>query len=67
MSLGKKIKVNGDQATVSNASIQDVVTTIVAPDQAVVGVAGYLQAASLVLAGMSLATKKHKGSYNPFA
>lgn len=54
------------EAVVSDATIGDIVTTIVSTDSAVTGVYGIVQRAGLVLAGMSAQEFRRTGSLNPF-
>lgn len=54
------------EAVVSDATIGDIVTTIISTDSAVTGVYGIAQRAALVLAGMSAQEFRRSGSINPF-
>lgn len=50
----------------SDATFMDLVTTVVDPNKALLGFGGYAQAALLVIAGMSINSKRYKNSLNPF-
>lgn len=66
--MSKKIvlSADGQSATVGEAKVQDIVTTIVSQDAAVTGMFGLAQRAGLVIAGMAVNAKRLRGTLNPF-
>lgn len=66
--MSKKIVLNaaGDAATITEAKIGDVFTTMLSTDEAVTGVYGLIQKAGLVGAGMMVNSYRLRGSFNPF-
>lgn len=65
--MSKKVTIISDnEAVIQDATIGDIVTTIVSTDSAVTGVYGIAQRAGLVLAGMVAQEYRRNGSFNPF-
>lgn len=66
--MSKKITLNaeGTEATVADAKIGDIFTTIVSTDSAVTGMYGLAQRAGLVVAGMAAQSYRVSGNINPF-
>lgn len=52
-------------ATVADAKIADVVTTLISADQTLTGMYGFVQKAALVGGGMVLQEYRRSGSLNP--
>lgn len=67
--MSKKLVLNaaGDAATVSDASVGDIVTTIFATDTAITGAYGLVQRGLLFLGGMAAQSYRREGTVNPFA
>lgn len=67
--MSKKVTLNaaGDAATVVDATIGDIFTTIISDTAAVTGMYGFAQKALLVVGGMALQNKRVGRSFNPFA
>lgn len=65
----KKIVLSADgaTATVTNATIGDIVTTAISTNEFVSGTYGLIQKAGMVLGGMALQQYRINGSINPFA
>lgn len=63
--MSKKVTVSGDNATVVEAKLMDVVTTLISSDQALTGTYGFLQKGLLVGGGMILQEYRRSGSLNP--
>lgn len=63
--MSKKVTVSGDTATVVEAKLMDVVTTLISADQALTGTYGFLQKGLLVGGGMILQEYRRSGSLNP--
>lgn len=63
--MSKKVTVSGDTATVVEAKLMDVVTTLISADQALTGTYGFLQKGLLVGGGMVLQEYRRSGSLNP--
>ncbi|UNI73408.1 membrane protein [Pseudomonas phage ER16] len=63
----KKVTLNADgtAATVADAKIGDIVTTVFSTDSAVTGMYGLVQKAGLVAAGMTVNSYRLRGSFNP--
>lgn len=66
--MSKKIVLSADgaTATVTDAVLLDVITTLVSPDSTVTGTYGLVQKIALFVGGMSVQAKRLKDSYNPF-
>lgn len=66
--MSKKIVLaaDGKTATVSDAVIGDIFSTIVSQDSAVTGIYGLAQRAGLVVAGMAVNSFRLRGTPNPF-
>lgn len=66
--MSKKIVLNagGNAATVSEATLTDMVTTLFSPDSAVTGLYKYGQLALVGAAGMMYGNKRHSGSFLNF-
>lgn len=63
--MSKKVTVSGDTATVVEAKLMDVVTTLISADQALTGTYGFLQKGLLVGGGMVFQEYRRSGSLNP--
>lgn len=65
--MSKKIVLSADgaTATVTDAVLLDVVTTLISTDSAVTGTYGLVQKIALFVGGMSVQANRLKGSYNP--
>lgn len=65
----KKIVLNaaGDAATVSEATLGDVFTTVFSTDSAVTGLYGLAQKAALVIGGMAIQNQRLGHGLNPFS
>lgn len=61
-----KLDAEGKAATVADATIGDIFTTIVSTDSAVTGIYGLGQRAALVVAGMAVNSFRLRGTPNPF-
>lgn len=63
----KKVTVNegGTAATVVDAKIGDIFSTLLSTDDALTGSYGLLQKAGLVAAGMTVNSYRLRGSFNP--
>lgn len=68
MAESKKVTLSADgaTATVADAEVGDIFTTVLDSDTAITGTYGYLQKAGLVIAGMAVQNNRVKGSWNPF-
>jgi hypothetical protein len=64
----KKVTLAADglTATVADATVGDVFTTLFSTDSAVTGLYGLGQRALCVVGGMSFQSKRMGGSFNPF-
>lgn len=60
------VDAGGTTATVEDAKIGDIFTTLISSDKAVTGTYGLVQRAGLFLGGMSVQTKRLRGTFNPF-
>jgi hypothetical protein len=67
--VSKKIVLaaDGASATVTDAEMLDIVTTLFSTNEAVTGSYGLIQRAGLFVGGMSVANKRAKGTWNPIA
>lgn len=65
--MSKKITLaaDGATATVAEAKIGDIVSTLVSSDSAVTGMYGLLQKGGLVALGMTVNAYRLRGSFNP--
>lgn len=65
--MSKKITLSADEATatVADAKIGDVFSTLISTDSAVTGVYGLAQKALLVGGGMMINSYRLRGSFNP--
>lgn len=65
--MSKKIVLaaNGGSATVADATIGDIFTTVISTDTAVTGTYGLVQKALLLVSGMSIQSKRKLGTFNP--
>lgn len=65
----KKVTLNaaGDAATVADATVGDIFTTLVSTDSAVTGMYGLAQRAGLFVAGMATQNSRLGRGINPFA
>lgn len=65
--MSKKIVLaaNGATATVANATIGDIFTTVISTDTAVTGTYGLVQKGLLLVGGMSIQSKRKLGTFNP--
>lgn len=66
--MAKILKLNaaGTDATIAEATIGDIVTSIFSSDSGVTGMYGVLQKASLAAGGVIAANKNHSGSFFNF-
>lgn len=67
--MGKKVDVSlipDKTAGVSDASLGDVITSLIDPDVALTGVEKYLQLAGTAAAGAIVMNKRHTGSFLNF-
>lgn len=66
--MSKKVVIDAaGAATVTDATVTDILTTAISTDSALTGTYGLIQRASLFVAGMSVQNKRKVGSFNPFA
>lgn len=67
--MSKKVTLNaaGDAATVADATIGDIFTTLVSTDSAVTGMYGLAQRAGLFVAGMATQNVRLDRGINPFS
>lgn len=56
---------DGATATVADATIGDIFTTVISTDTAVTGMYGLAQRALLVVGGMAIQSKRKLGTFNP--
>ena len=65
--MSKKIVLaaNKATATVADATIGDIFTSVISTDTAVTGTYGLVQRGLLLVAGMSIQSKRKLGTYNP--
>lgn len=65
--MSKKIVLaaDGNTATVGDADIADIFTTLVSTDSYVTGTYGLVQRGLLVVAGMSIQSKRKLDTFNP--
>lgn len=65
--MSKKIVLaaNGATATVADATIGDIFTTVISTDTAVTGTYGLVQKGLLLVGGMSIQSKRKLGTFNP--
>lgn len=66
--MSKKVTLSADglTATVANATIGDILTTVISTDPAVTGIYGLGQRAGLLIGGMAINSFRLRGSPNPF-
>lgn len=66
--MSKLITLNADEktATVADAEIGDIFTTILSDTKAVTGAYGLIQKAGLVMGGMTINSFRLRRSFNPF-
>lgn len=66
--MSKKITLSADgaSATVADATLSDIGTTLISTDSVVTGAYGLLQKGLLVVAGMGVQNYRLTGSINPF-
>lgn len=66
--MSKKVTLSADglTATVVDATIGDILTTVVSTDSAVTGIYGLGQRAGLLIGGMAINSFRLRGSPNPF-
>jgi len=64
----KKITLNaaGDAATIADATMGDIFSTVLSSDSAVTGMYGLAQKAGLVVAGMVVQNQRLGNGFNPF-
>lgn len=69
MSVSKKVTlaVDGLTATVVDATLTDVVTTIISTNESITGIYGFVQKLGLVGIGMVVQNKRLGGGFNPFS
>jgi len=67
MAASKKITLSadGNSATVADASITDVLTTVISQDTVLTGTYGLVQKGLLFVGGMAVQNKRVNGSFNP--
>lgn len=67
--MSKKVTLNaaGDAATVADAGLLDVVTTVFSTNEALTGTYALVQKAALFVGGMAVQSKRVNGSFNPFS
>jgi serine/threonine protein phosphatase PrpC len=58
---------DGVTTTVTDATVSDIVSTMISSDTVLTGAFKYAQDAAKVLLGMAYQSHKMGGSYNPFA
>lgn len=64
--MSKKITLKADNTTlVEDASLSDVLTTVVSTDTTLSGTYGFVQKVGLVALGMVVQSKRKLGTYNP--
>lgn len=65
--MSKKIVLaaDGATATVADATIADIFTSVISTDTAVTGTYGLVQRGLLLVAGMSIQSKRKLGTFNP--
>lgn len=65
--MSKKITLAADglTATVADATMGDILSTVVSTDSAVTGMYGLLQKSALVVAGMTVNSYRLRQSFNP--
>lgn len=65
--MSKKIVLAADGATasVADATVADIFTSVISTDTAVTGTYGLVQRGLLVVAGMSIQSKRKLGTFNP--
>jgi len=66
--MSKKVTLNaaGDAATVAEATLTDIFTTVISTDSALTGIYGIAQRAGLVVAGMAVQSFRRGDGLNPF-
>lgn len=66
--MSKKITLSADgaSATVADATLSDIASTLVSTDSVVTGAYGLIQKGLLVVAGMGVQNYRLTGSMNPF-
>jgi len=66
--MSKKITLSADgaSATIDDATLSDIGTTLISTDSVVTGAYGLLQKGLLVVAGMGVQNYRLTGSINPF-
>lgn len=66
--MSKKIVLSADgaNATVTDAVLLDIITTLISTDSAVTGTYGLVQKVALFVGGMSVQANRLKSTYNPF-
>lgn len=60
------LSADGTTATVVDATLGDIVSTLLSTDSTVTGLYGLTQRAGLFIAGMAVQNKRVGGSLNPF-
>jgi len=67
--MSKKITLSADEttATVAEATVGDIFTTVLSTDSAVTGMYGLAQRAGLFTGGMALQNVRNGNGINPFA
>lgn len=65
--MSKLVTLSGDEntATVADATLGDIFTTILSSNKALTGTYGFVQKAGLVAVGMSVNSYRLRGSFNP--
>jgi hypothetical protein len=65
--MSKKVVLSADEATatVSEAELTDIFTTVFSKNEAVLGTYGLVQRIGLFVGGMSVQNKRKNGSWNP--
>ena len=67
--MSKKVTLSADEATatVAEAEMTDVLSTVFSSDEALTGTYGFVQKGLLVIAGMSIQNNRKGLGWNPFA
>lgn len=67
MTASKKVTLaaDGATATVAAATISDIFTSLLSTDTTLTGMYGFAQKAGLVVAGMSIQSKRKLDTFNP--
>lgn len=67
--MSKKVTLaaDGATATVAEAEMTDIISTVFSSDEALTGTYGFVQKGLLVIAGMSIQNNRKGLGWNPFA